>query len=153
MPPSSGHDEGQQFVLDSETTEGVIPFIDKFFYNDSGSTIPANKAVSVDLSKTPRWTRIRQYTGTIATDGPLIVGVSVADIPDKKWGKVRVRGEIQCEVDGAVVAGTVLQAGADAGRLAEQSATFAVTHRQIAIASEADTANVGNVFVLANGLF
>lgn len=147
----SGHDAGSQGIGDSESTDRTIAAIDRWFYNDSGATIAASQAVSFDLSKTPRFTRIRRYTGTIATDGTLIVGVTPEAIPDKTWGRVRVRGEVVCNVATSASAGQVLQAVASPGQLGVQSATFAATHRQIAICATAEASNLATVYVLANG--
>lgn len=133
---------------DSTTIDDIAPPVVRKFYNDSGAAIPANKAVSWDLSKSPPGTRIRQFSGTAATDGGQIIGITPKEIPDDSWGDVVVRGRVECEVADDVAAGDQLIGGADAGRLAEQSATYAAHYRVVAIALTAEDGNVADVYFL-----
>jgi hypothetical protein len=154
MPPSSGSsfDAGVQFIPDIPTTDDVVPPIDRWFYNDTGATISSTNALSFDLSKTPRWSRVRHYSGTPATDAMLIVGGCIQDIPDKSWGPVRVRGKVASQkVAAGTAQGAGLSGGAAAGTL-KTMAAFAAAERLVAIASTAEAAGLAEVVYLGNGV-
>jgi hypothetical protein len=149
---SSGHDVGLHFIGDSATTESFHPAIDVWCYNDSGAIIAAGQAVSVDLSKTPRMTRIRRYTGTPATDGVLIVGGTPRAIPIGELGLVRVRGILTGQnLATGVTAGLKLVAGAAAGRL-KAAAAYAVDEREVALCTVAEASNLGEVYYYGSPL-
>jgi hypothetical protein len=146
MSAGSSHDVGVQWVGDISTTDQLLPPIDRWFYNDSGSTISANNSISADLSKTPRLTRVRQYTGTPATDGNLIVAGAIQDVKDDKWGPFRIRGVVSTQkVAAGTAAGRRLVAGAAAGTL-KASAAYSADETPVAIALTAEAGGLAEVF-------
>ena len=123
----------------------------------ASEAIAAGDVVSLDLSKTADGDKgifvSKADTGT-ATDRAAVGVALAAAAAEGDKVEVCVRGVCEANVDGATAAGDLLQISSTAGRL--EPRTVAVDeggaaqfdlYPIVAIASEADTANVATVFV------
>jgi len=130
----------------------------------AGETLVVGDCVSLDLNQTADADKgliiVKGDTGT-ATD-TCVVGVVLRSaeptgtLTAGSRIEVVTRGIVSANVDGATVAGSRLIVGATAGRLAiaadinEGGAAIVAQRPIVAIAVEADTANIARVYVLAN---
>lgn len=127
----------------------------------AAEAIVSGDAVSLDLSQTGDGAKalvvVQADTGT-ATDRAF-VGIALESAAQGGLVRVCVQGVCDANVDGATVAGSILQIGATAGRLAIRTVAVdeagAATFNLFpiaAIACEADVANVATVIVYKQGI-
>ena len=123
----------------------------------AAEAISANDLVAVDLSQTEDGDKslyvVKADTGTATAT--VAVGFALEDAASGDIVKVTVSGiHVSANVDGATAAGDRLQVGGTGGRAIpapdiDEGGSATVAQRPIiAIAAEADTANVATVFVI-----
>lgn len=122
----------------------------------AAEAITLGDAVSLDMSQTAdsdKALKVVQADSGTATD-KLCIGIALESVASGANVRVCIRGFCEANVDAATVAGDLLQIGATAGRLDVRTvavdeggaATFDL-YPIVAIASEADTANIATVYV------
>lgn len=125
----------------------------------AAAAITAGQAVSLDYTQGTDSDKALKVKPTDSGSAKLhfCVGIALEAAGIGESVRVCIRGVCEANVASATVAGDILQAGAVAGQLAVRqvnvdeggSATFSLLPI-VAIATEADTANVATVYVLPN---
>lgn len=88
------------------------------FMNYGVTDIPANRAVSIDATNlVGTGTNAGIGVKVVAADGDVVVGVTMEIIPAGGVGRVRTGGIAPCIADGAITAGTFVDASAQAGNV------------------------------------
>jgi hypothetical protein len=149
-------DQFERGAADWGIDEHGMPYLDQYFFNDSGGALTLNDWVAIDVTKTvadaPAGMQSPPILGEFIIQSPAgaddarIIGVLVEACADQTWGRVRRLGRVvNANVADAVTAGQLLQNSGTAGRA---EAAGAVTQRVIGFAyTDGDGSNDATVEV------
>lgn len=131
-------------TFDSNYRENDDSHLDKWCYNGSGSAIAAGDWCEFDTSDTNRLGKAVQQLSATA-DAEEVIGVALDEIPNGKWGMVRMRGFVEsANVATSTAVGTNLQPNGTAGRA---GAAGAATERRCGLCLTLAASNAASVWV------